>query len=75
MNVREPAWSPEYEDYGSYLAASGSRGIYVMRPDGSQQVPVVEDGESPAWNPLERRLAFIKHGNLYAMSVIHDVPQ
>jgi Tol biopolymer transport system component len=72
---REPAWSPEYEDYGSYLAASGSRGIYVMRPDGSQQVPVVEDGESPAWNPLERRLAFIKHGNLYAMSVIHDVPQ
>jgi TolB protein len=51
-----PAWSPD----GSLIAFSGTKGLTVIRPDGTGRrvLPHTEGGEYPSWSPDGSRIAF-----------------
>ncbi len=57
----EPAWSKSHPVFGANLALTGSGGIYVMQPDGSEENFVVARGREPSWSPDGTRLAYINN--------------
>ena len=64
-----PAWSAPHPVFGSNIAAIGSGGIFVMRPDGSNPQHVISGGRYPSWSPDGTRLAFIKDNQLFVLPI------
>jgi Tol biopolymer transport system component len=67
-----PAWSPN-GDWIAYFAASNAAsdgsGLYLIRPDGSDNHQILAgDAQYPAWSPDGRRLAFMSLGDPAGMS-------
>ena len=50
--------------------------VWVMNADGSQAVPVANDGAdyNPAWSPDGRTLTYTSNGNIYELAVDQDEP-
>jgi serine/threonine-protein kinase len=63
-----PAWSPN----GKYIAflgnQNGAAGIYLVKPDGSGQTLLAENGVCPAWSPDSRQIAFVGADDIYVMN-------
>jgi Tol biopolymer transport system component len=55
-------WHPEWSPDGTRIAFSsdrhGTRGIYIMNADGTDQVLVAESGDEPAWSPDGVQIVF-----------------
>ena len=57
----DPAWARD-----GRLAFTADRSIFVRQPDGAIQR--LTAGESPAWSPDDRLIAFTRAGGLYVMN-------
>jgi Tol biopolymer transport system component len=58
-----PAWSPHGDWIAYYSAAADGFGLYLIRPDGSENHQVLAgDAEYPTWSHDGRRLAFMSLG-------------
>jgi Tol biopolymer transport system component len=57
----EPAWARD-----GRFAFTANRSIYVRRPDRTTQR--LAAGESPAWSPDDRLIAFVREGALHVMN-------
>jgi Tol biopolymer transport system component len=68
-NVRGAAWSPR----GDWIAFVAARGVEVVRPDGTGRRLIAPGGQSPAWSPDAKHVAYIhdpSHGGREALEVV-----
>jgi len=67
------AWSAGYTVAGEYIAAEGGGGIYIMRPDGSDQRFFIQNGSQPDWSPDGSKLVFVRDSQLYLANVFEEL--
>ena len=64
-----PAWSPRGDWIAYYSGGVGRLGLYLVRPDGSENHRILEgDAEYPAWSPDGEHLAFMSLGSPEGLS-------
>ncbi|MFQ6116330.1 MAG: TolB family protein, partial [bacterium] len=69
-----PSWSAAHPVFGSHIVAEGLSGLYIMRPDGSNQELVIYRGRQPSWSPDGTMLAYIGNAQLFIIPVFMSLP-
>jgi len=68
----EPAWSPT-ETFGTPIAFFSLGGIYLTALDNPEPRLAVQTGQSPAWSPDGRRLAYVRERDIFVTKIFAEL--